>query len=423
MSRHESDETDRPIRLMHFADTHFGVETYGRLDPATGLNTRLVDFRESLCRTIDDALQRGIDMALFAGDAYKGRDPSQTQQREFAHCIRRLTDAGVPVVMLTGNHDVPNVRGRAHAVEIYRALGVQNVHILNKPDVIVVETATGPVQIASMPYLMKGFMLAREDFLGQSADEVRRLMEAKYHDHIDELAEQVDRTLPTVLLGHFWVRNARLSAWQQNYFNVNEPQVPVGDLARQGVFDYVALGHIHRRQDLNKGSQPPVVYPGSPDRIDFGERDEAKGYVYVKLRKGLAEAEFVTVPGQRELIDLDVEADGEAPTEQILEEIGSRSLLGNIVRLTYHVSGEKLPLIREKDIRQALSSAFMVVALRCDVRRDHASRSQILTESLDPLQALSHYLDQTEKGRKRKDDILPYAELLLEELRREEAVA
>src|SRR5438874_3573780 len=99
-----------PIRLMHFADTHFGVETYGRLDSSTGLNTRLQDFRDSLCRCIDDALGRGVQLALFAGDAYKSRDPSQTQQREFALCIRKLTAAGIPVVMLTGNHDIPSVK-------------------------------------------------------------------------------------------------------------------------------------------------------------------------------------------------------------------------------------------------------------------------------------------------------------------------
>src|ERR1043165_8511948 len=132
---------------MHFADTHFGVETYGRLDPATGMNTRLIDFRDTLLRAIDMALEAGVHIALFAGDAYKGRDPSQTHQREFAQCMRRLTENGVPVVMLTGNHDVPNVRGRANAMEIYRTLGVHNVHIISKPSVITIETTAGPVQI------------------------------------------------------------------------------------------------------------------------------------------------------------------------------------------------------------------------------------------------------------------------------------
>ena len=109
-------QTSQPVRVMHFADTHFGVELYGKLDPTSGLNTRLQDFKASLLKAVDLALEAGIDLAVFAGDAYKTRDPRQTDQREFADCIRRLTDRGVPVVMIAGNHDMPSIRGRANAV-------------------------------------------------------------------------------------------------------------------------------------------------------------------------------------------------------------------------------------------------------------------------------------------------------------------
>ena len=86
-------------------------------------------------------MEADIDLAVFAGDAYKTRDPRQTDQREFADCIRRLTTNGVPVVMIAGNHDMPAVRGRANAVEIYHTLGVDNVHVLRKPETILVRDA------------------------------------------------------------------------------------------------------------------------------------------------------------------------------------------------------------------------------------------------------------------------------------------
>ena len=131
------------IRLMHFADVHFGVENYGRFDPATGLNSRLVDFRDALNAAIDTALAAGIELALFAGDAYKTRDPNQTQQREFARCLGRLTEQGIPVVMLAGNHDIPNTKGRANTIEIFGALAGRHLRIFDVPDVAVVETAQG----------------------------------------------------------------------------------------------------------------------------------------------------------------------------------------------------------------------------------------------------------------------------------------
>lgn len=410
-----------PCKIMHFADTHFGVENYGRLDPSTGLNTRLLDFKKSLCTAIEMGLEQGAQLAVFAGDAYKSRDPSQTHQREFAECIRRLTERDIPVVMLTGNHDIPNVRGRAHAMEIWRTLGVTNVHIIHQPELLVVETSGGPVQIAAMPYLMRGFLLAREDALGKSPDDVRVLMEQKYADYLKTLAEQADKTLPTILMGHFWVRNARLSSWQQGYFNVNEPQIDLADLT-QDPFDYVALGHIHKHQDLNRGQHPPVVYAGSPDCIDFGERDEEKGFVMVELERGHTAWRFVPIPGRRLFHEIDVDADNETPTETILEAIAKRPLRNAIVRLTYHISPEHLPLVREKEIREALAPAYLLVALRREVTRDQMTRTKVLTESLDPRTALDHYLDQSEKGRKRKPDLIPYAELLFEELRREEAM-
>jgi exonuclease SbcD len=405
---------------MHFADTHFGVENYGRLDPSTGLNTRLLDFKRSLCTAIDIALERGVQLAVFAGDAYKSRDPSQTHQREFAECLRRLTERGVPVVMLTGNHDIPNMRGRAHAMEIWRTLGVQGVHVIERPEVLVVQTPGGPVQIAGMPYQMRGFMLAREELAGKSTDEIRVAMEERYSAGLKELAQKCDPDLPTILMGHFWARNARLSSWQQGYFNVNEPQIDLADLT-QPPFDYVALGHIHRHQDLNKGKQPPVVYSGSPDAIDFGEKDEPKGFVLVELVKGNTTFEHVEVPGRRALIEIEVDAEGENPTETILEAIQRHNLRDAIVRLTYRTTPELLPMIRDKEIREALAPAFLIVAIRREVARDHRTRMKALTESLDPREALLHYLEQSDKLSKRKDELMSYADLLLDELRKEEA--
>jgi exonuclease SbcD len=274
-----------------------------------------------------------------------------------------------------------------------------------------------------MPYLMKGFMLAREEFLGKTVEEARQAMETRYAEYIADLAGRCDSALPTIFMGHFWVRGTRLSAWQQGYFNVNEPQVEVSDLARPE-FDYVALGHIHRHQDLNRTQQPPVVYSGSPDTIDFGERGERKGVVLVNLLRGSATYEFVETPETRPFIEMEVDVpeEDEFPTETILAEIGRHRLGGSVARLTYHVSAEQVRAIRDKDIREALAPAFLVVAIRRDVKRDQQSRSKALSESLDPAAALGHYLDLDEKKKKRKAELMQYAELLFEELRKEEAL-
>ena len=85
------------LKILHFADLHLGVETYGHINPETGLSTRLEDSLKALDRLVDYALENRVDLVLFCGDAYKTREPSQTQQREFARRISRLSSGNVPV--------------------------------------------------------------------------------------------------------------------------------------------------------------------------------------------------------------------------------------------------------------------------------------------------------------------------------------
>ena len=408
---------------MHFADVHFGVENYGRFDPVTGLNSRLVDFRDALNHAIDTALASGIELAVFAGDAYKTRDPNQTQQREFAQCLGRLTARGIPIVMLAGNHDIPNTKGRANTIEIFGALAGQHLRIFDVPGVAVIETAKGnKVQIAAMPYLIKSLVLARDEYKDKGVQETTQLIVDRYVKGIGQLAAQCDPGLPTVLMGHFSVANAKLSANQVGYL-INEPEVPLSTLT-QPPFDYVALGHIHRWQDLNKGQQPPVVYSGSVERIDFGERNEEKGFCLVDLQKGNTDVHHVPLP-TRPFVEVDVDAtsDTDHPTEKILAAIAAQPIKNAVVKLSYKIRSEQEPALRMADVRAALSSAFLIVALHKETVRDtDAVRSKVLTESLDPLQALATYCDTRDTLRPRKAELLAHAEPLLREMEAEETL-
>src|SRR5207244_12949828 len=126
-TKRSSAPISRPLRLAHLADTHIGMENYGRINPETGLNQRLHDFLSSLDQAIDGALHAQVDLVVFAGDIYKTRDPTPTHQREFARRIFRLSSAGIKVVIVAGNHDIPLSVGRATSVDIFKALEVPSV--------------------------------------------------------------------------------------------------------------------------------------------------------------------------------------------------------------------------------------------------------------------------------------------------------
>ncbi len=88
------------MKFLHLADVHLGMENYGRIDPSTGLHTRLKDFIKCFSFAIDIALEEKVDLVIFTGDAYKNSNPNPTHQREFARQIYRLSEAEIPVSVL-----------------------------------------------------------------------------------------------------------------------------------------------------------------------------------------------------------------------------------------------------------------------------------------------------------------------------------
>ena len=121
------------LKILHFADAHIDMANYGRHDPESGLPLRVLDYLKSLDQIIDTAINERVDLVLFAGDTYKDRNPAPTYQREWGLRMMRLSRAGIPALLLVGNHDLSPAHGRAHALDAFATLEVPNVHVLDKP--------------------------------------------------------------------------------------------------------------------------------------------------------------------------------------------------------------------------------------------------------------------------------------------------
>ena len=416
------------VRILHFADVHLGVETLGKLNPETGLNTRLEDFTATLNQAIDRALDANVDLALFAGDAYKARDPNQTHQRSFAAALKRLTDAGVPVVMLVGNHDIPNSRGRAHALEIYGLLGgeTSGVQIISKPDVLAVETRKGTVLVAGVPYLVRSRVVSQEDAKGKTVEEVAHMIREKYAQYLADLGRRVAEAPQYIacLMGHFTVAEARVG-WQNFLLNANEPQVPVEaiTLGSPSPWDYVAMGHVHKHQEMNRGNQPPVLYPGSPDRIDFNERGEDKGIILADLTKGHANWKHVALDTRR-FVQIEADAgDSDDPTAEILAQFAKYPVRDSVVKVHYKVASDKAMLVRGDELRKALASAHVVVSLQRDMPPgEGVIRVDGMSETMTPEVALTKYLDAQPRLESRRDELVNAARVLFDRLAHEESL-
>src|SRR5690554_296040 len=132
------------MKILHTADIHLGITTYGRVDPSTGLNTRLQDFRRAFEFMVEQALAEDVDLFLFCGDAFRNPDPSPTEQTIFAECLQPLTERGIPIVLLVGNHDHPVTFGRASSIDIFRYLEGQ-ARVFRRPEVATIQTKSGPL--------------------------------------------------------------------------------------------------------------------------------------------------------------------------------------------------------------------------------------------------------------------------------------
>jgi exonuclease SbcD len=400
------------IRLLHFADLHLGVENYGRLDPKTGLSTRLGDFLRAFDTLVEYALENDIHLVLFAGDAYKGRKPSPTLQREFAKRIRRLAEAKMPVFLLVGNHDMPRATGRATSVEIFDTLAIKNVWVKDVPGTEIIETKGGPVQVAALPWVNRGWLLSKDEHIGKSLLEIDSLIAEKLERIVEKEIEHLDEKTPAVLLAHGAVFGAVYGS-ERSVILGQEIVIP-RSVVTNAAFDYVALGHIHKHQVLNE--DPPVVYAGSVERVDFGEEGEEKGFVVAEIDGGQARWEFIPLEA-RPFVTINVEAKGADPMSQILEALSHFEVKEAIVRVLISTTAEAVPLIKEKEVRQGLGEAFLVAAISKDVKQ--APRLRLggrWVEEMPPQEVLERYLEAKRVAPARAKVLLAHAREIIEGL-------
>lgn len=411
---------DTAMKVIHFADVHLGMENYGKLDPETGLNSRLGDFLNSFDTIVRTAKSDKVDLVVFAGDAFKTRDPSPTYQKAFAQKIYEIASSNIPVVMLVGNHDFPNAFGKAHTLEIYKTLNVQNVYTLSKDEIIIIQTKNGPIQIAGLPWYTKNQLISKEDQrlpLEKMMVKLSRMLAKK----VEFLSSKIDPNIPSILLAHATVQGAVFGS-ERSVMIGSDILLPI-DILKRTRSNYVALGHLHKFQVLSE--RPPIIYSGSIERVDFGEEKEDKGFILIDFNKAASKIktswQFIKTPARKFLtIKIKIADNDPNPTETILKEIGKHSLDGVVVRIILETSEEKQAEIAESKIREKLSKANFIAGIIKEIKS--GQRTQIKNgfsdelSSLDTIGILEKYLDSKKVGKAHKQELIKTAEKLIEEI-------
>jgi exonuclease SbcD len=279
-----------------------------------------------------------------------------------------------------------------------------------------IQTKRGPVVVGAAPYPIRARLMQDITTTGLTIAQTDALLQQELTKILDSLAAEADtlagETTPRLLTGHFTISGAVVGS-ERNIMLGRDVSVLPSSVADPR-WDYVALGHVHKHQNLTKGREglPPVVYSGSIERIDFGEEGDAKGFCWVELERHNARWEFVELDARRFVTLWADLQDSHNPTQEVVQSIEKHNLKEAIVRLNLTLSPDSEARLNENTVRDALrrASVFSLAAIRKDVEQPTRARLGASPEGLSHAELLERYLINREVPPERREELLRAAQ-------------
>lgn len=352
------------MRIVHTSDWHAGRIWKGR--------SRLDELRQVLEYLGDFIERERIDLVLMSGDVFDTASPGADAERAVSTFFKRLGTAGIPSVVIAGNHDHP-LRLEAWGL-LAEFVGVRTLGLPRRRTdggLIEIAAKNGDVAcVAAVPFapvgrIVEALTLAHDETLArqQYADAMAKILA--------HLAEGFRPDAVNLAVGHSHVSGARPTG--------SERVVTLGDdwaatpQALPTTAQYVALGHIHRPQRIDSAG-PHTEYAGSPMQLDFGEVGELKTFAVVEVTPGRPpRVEHVPYAGGVSL------GDWQGPWDALESAVGTLRAFG-FLRVRVRLETPMADLNRV--VRQMLPNAVVVEALlpvRDELRPTPTSTSVLIS--------------------------------------------
>lgn len=388
--------------LLAVSDIHEGINFGFRVDPETGVSERSLDLHRNFARTAEYAIENAVELFVVDGDLFD-RTHVSPFFRELVRkdVIEPLGKAGIDTWIVAGNHDQPRQWTRGTSLEDLR--GYPHVEVFREPSTKDATIDGRRVSFLILPYLHPEHIADRvKERLGEEVprEQTFELGRRMLKEWIKKRAEEAqgERVL---LLGHYYVEGAKVRSTAY-------PEVLPGEfsLTMDMIPDSVELailGHIHLHQAVGE----KVVYVGTPERVDWGEKDDPKGFVTYHPGKGW---EFHALP-TRPMIKVEVDA-GNSPTERVLKAL-DQDIKGALVRLEIRLEEGQRELLDEGAIAERLAEAFHYEVSHTFVDRETISIEEF---TLDPLRLFEEYVKLNYADHSRLEDILSEGEAILREV-------
>jgi len=401
------------INVIHVSDIHLGSgEGHGRVNPQTGLNTRFEDFVQALTSVVDYTINNKADIFLFSGDAYRNSSPEPLYQKVFARQLKRLSDASIKTILLTGNHDLILRSTASHSMSVFQSLEVPNLTVIDKPCVLTLDTTHGACQIVGLPYVTRHHLMSSDEFSAMGQAQIDKIIVEKVTAVMRGLYDELDDRIPTLATAHMTLDKA--IAGIEKELLVGYTQTFPSDIFFDKRLDFVALGHVHKHQVIRQEA-PPIVYAGSLDRIDFGEEKEDKGFLHIELVRGKSKFAFHSInPRPFVTVDCDL-TESDLPTEILLKAIQEKISDGCVLRVRYKIRQEQTAKLNVQQLEDCLAKALSARLIPEIIFGQRLGRLPELNETAvaTPLTALETYLENV--APERKDQLMERAKQLLDD--------
>jgi exonuclease SbcD len=395
------------MEIVVTGDVHEGMNFGYGVDPETGVSERAMDLHRNFARTAKYAIEKRAGLFAVLGDLFDRTHVSPAfRELVRADVIEPLRDARIPVWILAGNHDQPRSMGRGTSLEDYR--GYSNVTVFRNPEVKILELGRVRVGFLVLPYLHPQQIVEwvkdklEEDVPKEQSYELsRRLLK----EWIVKRSDEMDADYK-ILLGHYYVEGASISS--TTYVEILPDEFSfTRDMVPQTI-DLALFSHIHLHQVMQ--NRPPIVYTGAPERIDWGERLDSKGFLSVNPEE--RRWNFVDLP-VRDMVDVQVDVSrSDNTTEAILNSLPA-DVSGKMLRLKISVGEGTRERIDENKIADFLRPAFTYQIRWVEEGVEKVSLSEF---TLDPYRLFKDFVSLNYTDHKKHDSIVKEGEHILREV-------
>ena len=238
------------MKIVHLADSHLGFSSYSKLDEY-GRNRIEEMVYSGFIQTIEKIVELRPDAVVHAGDVFHHVRPKIRPLVVFQKGLQRLAEKGIPVIVISGNHDAPKSYSQTSPFRLFEGLG--EVHIAQR-------YSYEPFEIGDHHFHCIPFCLEPGDYLAEF--------------------EKIKREGRDVLVMHGLVE----SLCNRKMRSVGEHEL--SDSFLKSDFDYIALGHYHGQARVSENAW----YSGTVEYFNFGEARDRKGILLVDLETGRVES-------------------------------------------------------------------------------------------------------------------------------------